>query len=165
MESFAAIRAQVPEAILLIVGDGEERSRLEAQARAWGIQDSVRLVGSVAQTQIPLSLMRVFVFLPATQEGFGLSLLEAMASGRPIVAVRRGGGSTWVLDESRVGMVVERQTPEALAEAVVQVLRDGSLADRLGREAHAIARSQYTMDRMITQVEAVYDEVITHMRR
>jgi len=160
VESFAVIRAQIPEAVLLIVGDGDERSRLEAQARARGIQDSVRLVGSIAQTQLPLSLMRVFVFLPAIQEGFGLSLLEAMASGRPIVAVRRGGGSTWVLDESRVGVVTECQTPEALAEAVVRVLRDGALADRLGREARAVAHSQYAMDRMVKQVETVYHECI-----
>lgn len=161
LEGFRHVQARVPHARLLIVGSGEDRRRLERLAAELGVAAAVRFCGSVPDTRVVLSIMDVFVFLPATREGFGLALLEAMASARPVVAVQRGGGSSWVLQESGVGVTVPAEAPARLGEAMLQVLEDRSLAHRLGQEAQAIARSRYDFSRVVTQVEQVYAECLT----
>ena len=135
------------------------RSSLERVAADCGVVDAVHFTGSLPETRVALSLMNVCVFLPAEQEGFGLSLLEAMASGRPIVAVRRGGGATWVLEESGVGVLVEPGDPKGLASAVTQLLHDGEFACRLAGKARAVVKERYSLTRMVDQVEKVYEEV------
>ncbi len=164
MHTFTRIRRTVPEAHLLIVGDGEEREPLQRLADSLGVLDAVHFAGALPDTRTALSLMSLFVFLPADQEGFGLSLLEAMASGKPIVAVRRGGGASWLLDESRVGVVVEPDDADALADAAVRLLRDREAAQHLGNQARAIVKSHYSLSRMIDQVEAAYRELVDEGR-
>lgn len=159
IRSMADIRAAIPGAQLMIVGDGEDRPRLERLARRIGVSRVVRFAGALSETRVALSLMRVFVFLPAEQEGFGLSLLEAMASGCPIVAIRRGGGSSWVLEESGVGALVEPNAPGDLARAVIRVLRDPASAFQAAARARAVVIERYALTRMVDQVEAVYREL------
>ena len=161
IQSFSRVRASVPDAHLLIVGDGEDRARLERVARASGVEDAIHFSGTLPDVRAALSLMQLFVFLPAEQEGFGLSLLEAMASGRPIVAVRRGGGAPWVLQTSGVGIVVEPDDIDGLARAITQVLQDQALATRLGQQGRDVVRARYTRARMVDQVEAVYRELVS----
>lgn len=160
IRSLPGIRVQMPTARVLIVGDGEERSRLRALAASLGVQDAIHFAGSLAGTRVALSLMDVFVFLPATAEGFGLSLLEAMASGRPIVAVRRGGGASWVLEETGVGMLVEPDDVKALGSAVVRYLQDGEAACRDAGRGRAVLRDRFSLARMVEQVEGVYRELV-----
>lgn len=160
VEAFRHIKAQIPEATLVVVGDGEQRAHLEQLAQRLGVFEATRFAGTMSETHTVLSMMDVFVFLPALQEGFGLSLLEAMASGKPIVSVRRGGGSTWVLEDHPIGLTVEPDQPEQLARAVIQIVQDRATAQRLGREAQDLARTCYDLPRVIDQVEAVYQEVL-----
>ncbi|MDP3722159.1 MAG: glycosyltransferase family 4 protein [Candidatus Omnitrophota bacterium] len=154
------VRASAPEAQLLVVGDGAMRPHLERLAASLGVAEAVHFAGALPQTRTALSLMDVFVFLPAEQEGFGLSLLEAMASGRPIVAVRRGGGATWVLQESGAGMMAEPGDPAGLAAAITRILQDGQLARQLGEQARAVVKARYALERMVDAVESVYNEVM-----
>ncbi|MBI2885025.1 MAG: glycosyltransferase family 4 protein [Candidatus Omnitrophica bacterium] len=157
---FQQAQARVPSAQLLIVGDGPDRARLQQRIAQLGVASSVRLAGTLPDTRAALALIDVFVFAPATKEGFGLSLLEAMASARPIVAIQQGGGSSWVVEESGVGIRVGPSDPEALAEAILRLLRDGALAGQLGREAQAVAATRYPLERECEQVERVYAEVL-----
>ena len=157
--SLPAIRASAPDTRLLIVGDGADRCRLQEAAKAHGVAEAVHFAGALPETRIALSLMGVFVFLPAEQEGFGLSLLEAMASGRPIVAVRRGSGAVWVLEESGVGVLVEPGDVQGLAAAVTNVLQHGDAACRAAGEARAVVTQRYSLSRMADQVEDVYRTV------
>ena len=159
IRSLPRIRAAVPGASLLIVGDGKERPALERLAAGEGVAEAVRFAGAVADTRVALSVMSVFVFLPAEEEGFGLALLEAMAGGRPIVAVRRGGGAAWVLEESGVGRLVEPGDPQALADAVIWYLQHGEDACRAAGKGRAVVKERYSLTRMVDQVEAVYREL------
>ncbi len=160
LASLREVTAQIPHAQALIGGDGDDRARLERVAQAQGLAQVVRFAGSLPETRVALSVMDVFVFLPARQEGFGLSLLEAMASARPIVAIRRGAGAPWVLEEAGVGVVVEPDDPRRLAEAITCLLRDPERARALGAQALAVAKARYDDARMIEQVEQVYGEAI-----
>jgi glycosyltransferase involved in cell wall biosynthesis len=160
VRSFVRLRRMMPTAHLLIVGDGAERASLERLAGESGVAPAVHLAGALPDTRVALSLMDAFVFLPAEQEGFGLSLLEAMASGRPIVALRRGGGATWVLEQSQVGVLVEPGDEETLANTVLRILQDVPLTRRLAEEAKAIAIEHYNLSRVLDQVEGVYREAL-----
>ena len=160
IQALPHIRTAVPTARLLIVGDGEERARLEQLANALSVRDAVHFAGALPATEAALSLMSVFVFLPADKEGFGLSLLEAMAAARPIVAVRRGGGSTWALEQAQIGQLIEPGQPPALAKAILDVLQHGEAACRAAGQARALVRERYSIDRMVQQVEAVYREAL-----
>jgi len=145
----------------LIVGDGEERAALERLAKNSRLDGSVHFAGTLPDTRVALSLMSVFVFLPAEQEGFGLSLLEAVACGRPVIAVRRGVGSAWVLDQERIGLTVGPDDPAALAQAIVQWLRNGEAACRAAGAARAVVKERYSLSRMIDEVEAVYRMLVS----
>jgi len=165
LHGLAAIRQTVPEARGLIVGEGSSRRRLEALSAAIGIADAVHFAGWLPDTRAALSLMDVFVFLPAEREGFGLSLLEAMASGRPIVAVNRGGGAPWLLQESQLSALVEPGDPQQLAAAVIAWLRNGEAACQAAGRARAVVRERFSLDRMTDQLEAVYLELTTRNAR
>ena len=160
LEAFREIQRRVPGVSLLIVGDGPQRPRLEQMAGALGFAQAVRFTGSLPDTRLALGVMDVFVFLPAVEEGFGLSLLEAMAAGKPIVSVRRGIGAAWVLDGQGIGLTVEPDRPDQLARAVVRMLQDPAEAQRLGQQAQALARERYDLGRVLDQVEAVYAECL-----
>lgn len=163
IHSLPQIRDAVPGTSLLIVGDGEERGRLEQAADACGVREAVRFAGTLLETRVALSLMQVFVFLPAQHEGFGLALLEAMASGRPIVAVRQGGGAPWVLDQASI-VAVEPEDPRGLAAAVTRFLQDEGAARRAAEQARAVAQERYSIGRMVAEIEAVYREVARRER-
>ena len=160
IHSLALIRPAMPDAHLLIVGDGEERGRLQELAVSLKLADVVHFAGALPHTRTALSLMQVFVFLPAAEEGFGLSLLEAMASGRPVVAVRRGGGASWLLREIGVGTQVEPGDAAGMAHAITQLLRNGEQACRSAGVARAVVTERYAIGRMVESVEAVYRDVI-----
>jgi len=161
IEGFRHVTAEVPSAQLLVVGDGADRAYLEQLARRLGVADAVHFTGTLPETRVALSLMDVFVFAPAIQEGFGLSLLEAMASRRPIVAIRRGGGAPWVLEESQVGLAVAPDDPRHLGEAVVRLLKDPPYARQLALHGLEVVKTRYDLDRMVTQVERVYEEAVS----
>lgn len=161
IRSLPLIRQSRPDVHLLIVGDGEARQRLTQLATALGAASFVHLTGSLPETRTALSTMRIFVFLPADKEGFGLSLLEAMASGKPVVAVRRGGGATWLLDESRVGCCVEPDDPQSLAKAILTYLNHEALALENAERGQALVQSHFSLSRMVDGIEAVYEELLS----
>jgi glycosyltransferase involved in cell wall biosynthesis len=160
IDALPLLKQRVPTVVLLITGDGPDRERLEALAASLGVRDDVRFVGSVDDTRVPLALMQAFVFTPATKEGFGLSLLEAMAAGVPVVGLRQGVGGAWALESSQAAELVEPGRPEPLAEAITRVLTDPVLAGVLRERARATVAERYDIRRVAEQVEAVYDECL-----
>ena len=165
LRSVPRIRALAPGARLLIIGDGPQRLALEQLAGQLGVRPAVHFAGALSDTRVALSLMRVFVFLPAEQEGFGLALLEAMASGCPIVAVRRGGGAPWVLDQGGVREIVEPGDAEGLAQSIARLLTDQTAASRAIADARAVVKERYSLQRMVDAVEAVYLEALAKWPR
>src|SRR3989338_7549865 len=142
VRSFVQVRASLLKTHLLIVGDGTQRSALESLVRTSGLEGAVHFAGKLPETRV------------------GHSLLEAMASARPIVAVRRGGGAAWVLEDSGIGALVEPDDPASLGQAVVQLLRDGEAACRQAGRARAVVKERYSLTRVVDQVEALYRDVI-----
>lgn len=157
------LRATVPGLHVLLVGDGPRRPFLEQVARRLGVHDCVQFVGTAEDVRIPLALMDVFVFPSRWPEGFGLTLVEAMVAGKPVVAMRNGAVED-IVEHEVSGLLVPPEDAAGLAQSVIRLLKDRLLAERLGRAAQARVRDAFSLDRMATQIEAVYREVLAAHR-
>lgn len=146
IEQWRAVRRHVPGARLDIVGDGDDRSALEAQADELGLLDTgaVQFWGHLEGNQL-LKLFRscdVFA-MPSPNEGFGLTYLEAMAFGKPVIASTRGGGSE-IIDHEKTGLLVEPADPNALRDALCRLLGNPTLRKSLGERAHKRTSEEFS---------------------
>ena len=147
-----------PAAQLLLVGDGPEKDRLVQQVEELGIEDKVFFVPPTLDISAPLSIMEVFVF-PSLLEGLGLAIIEAQAMGLPVVATDVGGIYTLVKDGVN-GFLVHPKEPDALAEAILKLLRDKKLAERFGAQARIQAGRKFNLKQMVEGIERVYREIL-----
>jgi glycosyltransferase involved in cell wall biosynthesis len=133
IESLPAILRTVPNAFYLIVGDGDDRPRLESLAKQLGVADRVLFVGTAADSDELIAYYDacdVFV-MPSQQEGFGLVFLEAMARAKPVIAANVGG-ATDVVSDGRTGFLVDYGDHNQLADLSVRLLRDKQLCGQMG---------------------------------
>jgi glycosyltransferase involved in cell wall biosynthesis len=138
----------------LIVGTGKEAARLAALRDQLELSERVRLVGYWPDLAEALAAIDVFV-LPSLMEGHPLAVLEAMAAAKPIVATAVGGLAE-AIDDGRSGLLVPPGDADALAEAVVSLLRDPEKAARLGREARRSLEDRFSLEKSVRANEEVY---------
>ena len=127
----------------LLVGDGPDRTAVEAEIRSLGLGDRVEPAGSRADVPALLAGADVFV-LSSRSEGAPFSILEAMAAGLPVVATDVGGVRELVAD-GETGLLVPAEDPARLAEALRSLLADPALRRRLGAAGHARARERFDL--------------------
>jgi glycosyltransferase involved in cell wall biosynthesis len=147
-----AIRKQEPAAVLVVLGEGPERARLESLAG-----EGVYLPGRVGDVGSWYRRAELLVH-PARWEGFGLALLEAMLAGKPVVATRVSSAPEIVADRE-TGLLVPPDDADALAQAVTELLADPARAAALGEAGLARARSAFSVARMAEQTAAIYGAV------
>lgn len=147
-----------PTAQLLLVGQGREEVRLKRLVQQVGIADHVMFIPSVGRPMDILPLFDVFV-LPSYKEGLALSLIEAQASGLPVVATRVGGIPEVVLNE-RTGLLVEPGDVDGLAEAILRLLKNKEFAVGLGAQAHKFVASKFTADLMAEKTMELYKRLL-----
>jgi glycosyltransferase involved in cell wall biosynthesis len=162
-ETLLRAAVDVPEATFVLAGEGPERDRLEARALELGISDRVRFVGH--RDDIPQLLAASDVFaLPSLFEGTPLSILEAMAARRAIVACAVGG-TTELLAPDRTGLLVPPADPAALAAQLRRVLRDPGLRHALGAAAYERVQQHFTIETMTTRVTRIYLQLLEASHR
>jgi glycosyltransferase involved in cell wall biosynthesis len=152
----AVVRAR-PDARLLLVGDGSLRAPLEAQARAAGVAASVLFAGFRADVPRMLDAMDV-VALPSLHEGMPLTVIEAAAAARPVVATAVDG-TVEVVRDRETGRLVPPADPAALSHALVELLSRPEHAAAMGRAARAFAVEQFGVDRQVEATARIYREV------
>lgn len=148
------VERRVPEARLLVVGDGADRDAIEMHAEELGCADSIDFLGRRNDVPELLASMDVFAF-PSHFEGLPGAVIEAMAAGRPIVATPVDGTAE-LLDGYRTGLFVPVDDPDALAWGIIRLLEHPELRAELGESAQADALVEFTIDRMVQQFEALY---------
>ena len=150
------ILGQHPSCRFLLVGTGPLQSQLEELAKSLEIQHSVIFAGP--QTDIPsiLAGMDIFV-LPSLQEGLGVSVLEAMAAGKPIVASRVGGLPESVV-QGETGFLVKPENADELAGSLLRLLDDPALCTRLGQAGKERVATHFSSHQMALQYETLYRE-------
>lgn len=162
LRAFALVRPQVPEAWLLVVGDGEEGLGLAALARELGVAGRVVFAGWREEVPDLLRAMDLFV-LPSLNEGMGKALVEAMFVGLPVVATRVGGVPDLV-GEGRSGLLVAPGQPEALAAAILELAADPRRRRDLGARAAQVAR-EYSVESMIEKLDRLYQSLLKESKR
>jgi glycosyltransferase involved in cell wall biosynthesis len=155
-EAWPGVLRAVPDVYLLIVGEGSRRDALEAQARELRIAHRVVFTGRRDDIPAVTAALDVAV-LPSYREAQGLTILEAMALSRPVVA-SNVGGIPEMIEDGVTGLLVPPHDAEALTAAIVRLLTDHSYADTLGRAGHDLVHERFCIEQMITAVEAIYDE-------
>jgi glycosyltransferase involved in cell wall biosynthesis len=149
-----------PNSIFFVIGDGPERSALERQAKALGLQDKVVFTGVRTDTEMYLSIADVFVLLSVWEEAFAFTLLEAMASSCPVVATRVGAIPESILD-GVTGILVPPQDVKATAEAILELLNDGTLRKRMGLAGRERVERHFSLERWIEETIRIYENAIS----
>jgi glycosyltransferase involved in cell wall biosynthesis len=157
VDATAQIVREVPDARVVVLGEGELRGALERQIADLGLEKHVILGGFRVDVLSLLKGMDLFV-MPSITEGLGTSLLDAMACAKPIVASRVGGIPEVVAD-GVTGLLVPPKDPDLLAEAIVRLLQDRALVESLGAAGFERVRHRFTVERMVEETLAVYERL------
>lgn len=147
-----------PKVCLAIVGKGPKREELEALATALDINDRVTFTGHRSDVPTLMHAFDLFV-LPSQWEGFGLVFLEAMAAGTPIVASEVSAVPEIVVD-SETGYLAPPGEVDKFAECIDRLLKDRTLAETMGQKGRERLESHFTVERMVSETETVYDELL-----
>ncbi len=139
---------------LILAGDGPERARLMAMAETLGLADSVVFPGMVHDVPALLATAAIYI-QPSHQEGLPNAVLEAMATGLPVVATRISGHED-IIDHGKTGLLVSPGDPAALATALQQLMEDASLRDRLGTHASAYVNQHFATEAVSAQLLKLY---------
>jgi glycosyltransferase involved in cell wall biosynthesis len=154
LEAWPDVLKSVPSAWLLVIGEGSRREALEAQARQLDIHNRVVFTGRRDDVPAVTAALDVAV-LPSYREALGLSILEAMALSRPVVA-SNVGGIPEMIEDGVTGLLVPPHDARALGAAIVRLLRDHQLADVLGRAGHDLVHERFCVEKMVAAIEAIY---------
>ena len=158
---FARIRESVPS-VLVMVGDGPDRRDAEEEADTLGVERDVQFLGRI-DAVAPLLASADLFLLPSNRESFGLSALEALAVGVPVVG-SRAGGLPEVVREGETGFLCDVGDVDAMARAAVGILSDPARWAQMSRRAAEDARARFSPDAIISQYEAVYEDAVATRR-
>jgi glycosyltransferase involved in cell wall biosynthesis len=160
LESAARAAEQETNVRFVIVGDGILRSEMERYAQDLGIHQKVTFTGwrrDLPRIYADLDLLVV----SSDNEGTPVSAIEAMASGRPVVATRVGGLPDLVHD-GETGYLVPAKQPEALAAAMLKLIRNSQRAEQMGRAAQLSVKERFSLNRLVSDTEGLYQDLMAN---
>ena len=150
---------EIPNAQLLIIGEGSIKKGLQDLTEKLGISRNVYFIPVVLDTAEALSVMDAFV-MPSLQEGLGLSIMEAMLAQVAVVASNVGGIPSLIKDRE-TGRLVKPAEPDSLACAIIELLKNKEKAAMLGERARDLIRKEFSLEKMAEETERVYQECLS----
>ncbi|WP_372846939.1 glycosyltransferase [Pontiella sp.] len=165
VEAFRKVRADCPDAELILAGDGPLRPRLERQIAELGLAKCVKLTGTLPHSNVLEMMRRAWLFcVPSITasngdaEGLGMVFLEAQALKTPVVSTRSGGIPEAVRD-GETGHLVEERNADALAEKITALLRDESARTTMGESARTHIEQRFDIRTQTTILESIYQGI------
>jgi N-acetyl-alpha-D-glucosaminyl L-malate synthase BshA len=146
------------DAVLLMVGEGPERSSAQALARRLGLQDRLRFLGLQQSIEEIAGMADVFL-LPSELESFGVSALEALASGVPVVG-SDVGGLPEVVKHAESGYLLPVGEVEGMAARTIEILKDDERRREMGQAGRRRAEALFGAERVVTQYERYYERML-----
>ena len=150
-----------------IIGAGEDEPRLRNQIASWGMEDSVRLVGPMPQRDIIEHMRRAAIFAcpcvisrDGNRDGLPTVLIEAMALGLPVISTDVVGIPELVRDND-TGLCVAEGDPMALADAMVRLLGDAELRQRLSSNARALIEAEFEINRNAARQRGIFARALS----
>jgi glycosyltransferase involved in cell wall biosynthesis len=158
LNAFQQVRAKLPDAHLLVIGDGPLRPEVEAAVAALHLEGAVHLLGMRRDVPRLLRATDVLVLSSTGWEGLPLTVLEAMASSLPVVASDVGGTREAVVN-GETGFLFPASDVTALAQHILALAADPALAQRMGQRGQARVQELFTLQRMARETAAVYEQM------
>jgi len=158
LEAVPEILRAVPEAKVLLAGEGPQEKNIRSKVEELGIGKAVFLPGFREDIPKVLNTMDVFVF-PSLQEALGTAILEALAMKRAVVA-SRVGGIPEIIEDGKTGFLVDPEKPAAIAERVIPLLKNPDLRRQVGDRGRRFVEIHYDNRLMIRRLEALYRELV-----
>ncbi|MDD5749188.1 MAG: glycosyltransferase family 4 protein [Patescibacteria group bacterium] len=156
VKAWPGVISQVPEAKLVLVGEGDKRKEIEDLIKELNIAGSVELKGALPHQEALEQLASAEVFIcPSLAEGLGIVFIEAQACGAPVIGTRVGGIPD-VIQDNENGLLVEAKNSEQITEAIVKLLKDEELRKQLSARASVSVR-KYDWQPIIDQVRELYE--------
>jgi len=157
LRAFVFVKEKMPGTVLFVVGGGSRISEYKKMAVRYGIADSVLFKGEVTRSLLAKYFRSCTVYTSPAEggESFGLVLIEALASGAPVVASDIAGYNE-VVQNGRNGILVDTADPETYAAALLRVLQDGKLREKLVSQGFKDVNSTYRWDVIVRQIEQFY---------
>ncbi len=163
LEAWPAVLRDLPDAEYWIVGDGDDRERLESRAKALGIADSVRFMGALSGEKLKAAYNGCRVFAmpartdvhgdPPQGEGFGIVYLEAMSHGKPVVAPRTGAPAEFIRSGEH-GLLVDPSDRTEIAQALIELLGDADRSRQMGENARQWVTREFTRKNFLRRLAA-----------
>src|SRR5262249_34067580 len=164
LSAWVKVQRTCPAALLIVAGPDRTKGRFLDEAHALGIDHSIRFYGPVPLFQIAGLMRQSRIFcLPSHKEGTPNCVMEALASGLPVVATRVGGIPD-VVEHGKTGLLVDKGDVHGLASALSTLLNDPERCVGQGKAAHAYAREHLDARKSITRLIQIYGELINSYR-
>jgi glycosyltransferase involved in cell wall biosynthesis len=157
IEAAAIVVRQMPDARFVIAGEGELRASLERQIKEHHLEKHVLLLGFRPDVLSLHKAFDIFVMSSVT-EGLGTSVLDAMAAAKPVIGTSAGGIPEMVVD-GQTGFLVPPRDHDAMASAIVRLLKDEPMGRRMGDAGLARAREKFSAERMVQETVRVYERL------
>lgn len=154
IEALPELRRRIPEVLLLVVGEGPERARLERQIEEAGLAGAVRLLGW-RRDAMPLMAAVDAVVQPTLQEAFSQVMAETLWMRKPLV-ITDVSGATDIIQDGENGLLIPKANPAAIVEAVSRLAGDAALRQRLGETGRRYVEENLTIERIIPRYEQAY---------
>lgn len=155
LKAASIVTKTYPESVFLIAGGGDLLGQLRVEANQLGIGNNVIFLGPREDIPALLQDMDIFI-LPSLSEGLPLSVLEAMACAKPVVATDVGGIPEVIVD-GQSGLLVPPGNSQALAEKILELLKNRSLADKLGNAGSLRVRKDFSFENMWIRYQKLYE--------
>jgi phosphatidyl-myo-inositol dimannoside synthase len=164
LRALSSVLAKVPNLTYVIVGDGDDRPRLEKLANDLGVAERVLFTGETSDSELAALYQRSEVFaMPARTvldnrnpkgEGFGIVYLEAMAFGKPVIGPDYGAPAE-LIQHGKTGLLVDPEDPTAVAQALLKLLSDPESAREMGRAGSKWVRQHYSYDSFCERLQEI----------
>jgi glycosyltransferase involved in cell wall biosynthesis len=155
IKAIAIIKKIVPDVKTVIAGRGELLDRLKEEVSGLGLEKNIEFLGYREDIPQLLQAMDIFI-LPSLSEGTPLSILEAMASQKPVVATDVGGLSE-IVEDGETGFLVPSEDPESLAEKILFILKNRELSEKMAMEARKKVVEEYDLNNMVKRYVHLYE--------
>lgn len=149
----------IPAARFLVVGDGECRADLERLSEELGLKGKVIFTGRRSDVSKLMAAMGVVVHSSITPEAFGRVVVEAMAMGKPVVAIK-AGGVLEIIEDSVSGVLIPPENPELMARAIIDLFNNREKAMEIGLTARRRVAEKFSIEKNVLAIEELYRQVL-----
>ncbi|GAH45981.1 unnamed protein product, partial [marine sediment metagenome] len=164
LSALEIVKKEISDVKLIIGGEGKLMSEYQDMANSLGLKDNIEFHGFIFPDEKIVEYYNrcdVFVLpsISSTQEGFGIVLLEALACGTPVISTEIVGVAEDV-EKNNAGIIVPSKNPEALADAMIEILNDEDMAKKMGENGRRLVEEKYTWEQIAEITEKVYEGLL-----